>query len=224
MSGWTRREGWHLRLDASLRTYVTQIVHVMADRPDADVLDVAAGSGWLGQLDFRSYTPLDIIPPHERWDLDTPLPEHHVGAYDVVVCLGALHFAADPRWSLAQLRRGLRARGELIVGVPWLYPPHDREHDRWRIAPRQIWGLMREHCGQVSLYPNGSLLHLPMHILNRYIAGPFRGVARCDLDRLRRSPPPERWCPDRVSDIPVPMWRPMGVIAHGSGLSSPERE
>lgn len=217
MNGWTRREGWHLRLDASLRTYVTQIVHVMADRPDADVLDVAAGSGWLGQLDFRSYTPLDIIPPHERWDLDTPLPQHHVGRYDVVVCLGALHFTTDPGWSLGQLRRGVRPGGDLLVGVPWLYPPHDRDHDRWRIAPRQIWSMMHEDFDRVDLHPNGSVFHLPMHVLNRYVTGPFRGVDRSDLERLKSGPSPSVWRARRVEDVPVRAFGPMGVLAHGVG-------
>lgn len=212
---WSRRESWHLRLDASLRTYVAQIVHLVGDRPDADVLDVAAGSAWLGQLEFRSYTPLDIVPPHERWDLDTALPDRHVHGYDVVVCLGALHFTRDPRWSLGQLCRAVRPGGELLVGVPWLYPPHDREHDRWRIAPRQIWSMVREHFPVVDLHPNGSILHLPMHVANYYISGPFRGVRRSDLEWLRSRPVPEPWRADRPEDLPTRWFGPMGTIAHG---------
>lgn len=217
MTTWSRRESWHLKLDASLRAYVTQIVHLMSDRAGADVLDVAAGTGWLGQMEFGSYTPLDIVPPHETWDLDTPLPEHHERSYDVVVCLGALHFTRDPWWSLEQLCRALRPEGELILGVPWIYPPHDRGTDRWRIAPRQIWTMVREHFSEVSLHPNGSVFHLPMHVLNYYVSGPFRGVRRDDLERLRSRPRPEAWRAERVEQIPAPQFGPMGAIAHGRG-------
>lgn len=217
MTTWSRRESWHLKLDASLRTYVTQIVHVMAGRTDADVLDVAAGSGWLGQMEFGSYTPLDIIPPHEIWDLDTHLPTHHESRYDVVVCLGALHFTRNPWWSLDQLVRALRPDGEMLIGVPWLYPPHDRPFDRWRIAPRQIWTMLHERFTRVDLHPNGSAFHLPMHVVNYYLSGPFRGVPAADLERLRSRPRPAVWQAERIDEVPVPMFGPMGVLAHGVG-------
>lgn len=221
MSSWSRRESWHVRLDASLRTYVGQVVHLLSGRPDADVLDVAAGSAWLGQLPFRSYTPLDILPPHERWDLDTPLPDHHVGRYDVVVCLGALHYTRDPWSSLRQLCRALRSDGELLVGVPWLYPPHDRVHDRWRMAPRQVWTMVREEFPRVDLHPNGSLFHLPMHVLNYYVTGPFRGIDASDFERLRQRPIPEPWRAETIDDVPTSWFGPMGVIAHGYGRGGP---
>lgn len=48
MSHWTRRESWR-----SIRMSVAQIVELIGDRQHADVLDVAAGSWWIGQGLFR---------------------------------------------------------------------------------------------------------------------------------------------------------------------------
>lgn len=218
---WKLRERGHVRLDPSLRTYVAQILSMVDGRGDADVLDVAAGSGWLGQLDFGSYHGLDIVAPHERWDLNTSLPEPHVGAYDIVMCLGALHFTDDPRRSLAELAKALRPAGELIVAVPWLYPPHDMRYDRWRVSPRQLWRMLDEHFGSVELHPNGSLFQLPLHVLNRVVSGPFRGVPAADLAALRGAPIPEPWRATRVDDVPVRSAGPMVILGRGSNLRSP---
>lgn len=218
MGDWGPRYRWHVRLDPSLRTYVAQVVALVGDRPDADVLDVAAGSGWVGQFSFKSYRSLDIVPPHERWDLDEPLPDEHVGGYDLVVCLGALHYTHDPRRSFGELVRALRPAGELVVAVPWLYPPHDIEDERWRISPRELYRLVGEHFDTVELHPNGSAFHLPLHVLNRYITGPFRGVGREVLDSVRDVEIPRPWRTSSVDEVPVSRTGPMVVLARASGL------
>ena len=224
MTSWSRREGWHLRLDPSLRTYVAQVVQLVGDRPQADVLDVAAGSAWLGQFHFGSYTPLDIAPPHERWDIETPLPDHHVAQYDLVTCLGGLHYSIDPPRSLAEMVRALRPGGELIIAVPWLYPPHDPGHDGWRISPVQLWRLLDEHFERVELHPNGSVFHLPLHVLNRYVTGPFRGVRRADLDRMSEVAVPSAWSAGSAEEVPPTRWRPMVVLGRGSSLRTARAE
>lgn len=216
MTDWSRREGWHLRLDPSLRTYVAQVARLVGDRPEADVLDVAAGSGWAGQFHFRSYRSLDIVPPHERWDIETPLPAAHESRYDLVICLGGLHYSIDPRRSLAEMVRALRPGGEIVLAVPWLYPPHDLGYDGWRLSPTHLWRLLREHFSDIELHPNGSVLHLPLHVLNRYVTGPFRGIRRQDLDRVRDARIPDPWRPDRADDVPVSRWRPMVTLARAS--------
>lgn len=208
------RARWQLRLDPPLRRYVATIVHILGERHDAKLLDIAAGTGWLRQLEFGSYHALDITGDHERWDINTPLPDRHAGAYDIAVCLGALHFALDPRAALEQFGRALRPDGELVVGAPWLFPPHDREIDLWRLSPRLFWRLLDERFASVDIYPIGTVLGIPGQILNRYVTGPFHGLDAATLQRASRMRKGPRWSAEVPEDIPLRWLGPVGMIAH----------
>lgn len=209
----------HVRLDPHLGTYLATVAGILDGRGDADVLDIAAGSGWVRDLGVGSYHALDVEPPHEYWDIDTPLPDRHVGRYDLALCLGAVHFAIDPTRSVAQFARALRPGGELVVSSPWIFPPHDRERDRWRISPLALRDLLAGCFREVDLYLIGSALGLPLVVANRLVTGPFGGLPARDLRRIvrrrRRAPRIRTHGP---SDVPLRWFGPVGVVAHGTGL------
>ncbi|MGH3441159.1 MAG: class I SAM-dependent methyltransferase, partial [Nitriliruptorales bacterium] len=212
------RSRLHARLDPHLGTCLATVAGILADRSDLDVLDVAAGTGWVRDLGVRSYHALDVVPPHEPWDIDTPLPAQHVSRYDLVLCLGALHFAIDPPRTVAEFVRALRPGGELVVSTPWIYPPHDREHDRWRISPLAARDLLAGSFEEVDLYLIGSALGLPLVVANRFVTGAFRGLPAEDLRRIvRRRRPAERIRTHGPADIPLRWFGPVGVVAHGRG-------
>lgn len=215
----TLRSRLHARLDPHLGTYLATVAGILDGRTDLEVLDVAAGSGWIRDLGVRAYHSLDVVPPHEFWDIDTPLPDRHAGGYDLVVCLGAVHFATDPPRTVAEFVRALRSGGELVVGSPWIYPPHDRQRDLWRISPLAMRDLLAGFFEEVDLYLIGSAIGLPLVVANRLVTGPFRGLPADDLRRIvRRRRPARRIRTVRPADVPVHWFGPAGVVAHGRGL------
>lgn len=206
------------RLDPYLQEYLATLREVLSPLTSRSVLDISAGSGWLRQLGFREYASLDLLPPHEHWDIDTPLPEHHRARHELAVCLGALHYALDPRATLRQFVSALQPQGELVLMTPWLYPPHDRPADRWRLSPQLVHDLLSEHFEHVDLWYVGSVWHVPLTAAKRVLVGPFRGVDASALERI----PPARAVPRvraaAAADLPLRWTRPMNTVAHAYGL------
>ncbi|HSK22902.1 MAG TPA: methyltransferase domain-containing protein [Egicoccus sp.] len=207
-----RRTG--LRLDPFLSSYVATIRAVLEPLGDRDVLDVSAGSGWVRQFDFSGYTPVDIFDPNEYWDLDTPLPEAHAGSYDLVVNLGSLHYTRDPVRSLEQMVLALRPGGDMVVMVPWMFPPHDRRSDRWRIAPIQLWEMLDRSFDTVDLFLVGNVFQLPVHAAKRLLAGPFVGVTPAELAATPRRRAAPRLAVADAGDVPARWTGPVNVVAH----------
>ena len=210
-----RRTG--LRLDPFLSSYVATIREVLEPLRDRTVLDVSAGSGWARQFDFASYTPVDIIDPQAYWDLDTPLPDVHAGGYDLVVNLGSLHYTRDPVRSLEQMVRALRPGGDMVVMVPWMFPPHDRRADRWRIAPLQLWEMLDRHFETVDLFLVGNAFQLPVHVTKRLLAGPFVGVTPAELASTPRRRAAPRLVVADADGVPAHWTGPVNVVAHATG-------
>lgn len=204
------------RLDPFLRRYLSTVKAVLEPLRDRDVLDVAAGSQWIRHAGFRSYTALDLVAPSDRWDLDDPLPDEHVGRYDLVVCLGALHYTVDPPRSLDQILRAATAGADFVLMVPWLYPPHDRTIDRWRLSPRLVHRLLAPHFEAVELHLCGTLPELVPHLVKRFLEGPFNGVDAATFARLRDPVPPVRAA--TTDEVPVSWWGPVNVLAHARGF------
>ncbi|MBS3940225.1 MAG: methyltransferase domain-containing protein [Actinobacteria bacterium] len=213
----TRRTG--LRLDPFLSSYVATIREVLEPLRDRDVLDVSAGSGWVGQFDFRNYTPVDIVDPDAYWDLDTPLPDDHVAGYDLVVNLGSLHYTRDPVRSLEQMLRALRPGGDLVIMVPWMFPPHDRRADRWRIAPVKLWEMLDPGFVTVDLFLVGNAFQLPLHVGKRLLAGPFVGVTQAELAATSRRHAAPRVSVTDADGVPARWTGPVNVVAHATGFT-----
>lgn len=208
--------------DPFLRSYVATICQVLTPLVGRRTIDIAAGTAWVRSLGFTDYTPVDINGEHDYWDIGTPLPERHVGAYELAVCMGALHYSPDPTVSLGEMLRTLRPGADFVVMVPWLYPPHDRDIERWRIAPRQIYAMVAESFDAIDVYNVGSLWQVPLHVAKRFIAGPFVGVSSRQLVRStsRRVAPPVH--AQSVDDLPVAWAGPLNVVVHARGFRGTE--
>ena len=203
--------------DPYLQEYLATLREVLLPLTGRRVLDVAAGSGWLRQLGFAGYSSLDVVPPHEQWDLNAPLPLHHEGRHELAVCLGALHYTRDPRRSLAEIVRALVPDGQVVLMTPWLYPPHDREADRWRLSPKLVHELLSEHFTTVDLWYVGAAWHVPITAVKRVLVGPFRGLDRATLDKVPMARAVPRIRAATAADLPPSWSRPMNVVGHAYG-------
>lgn len=211
----TRRTG--LGLDPFLTSYVATLREVLEPLRERTVLDVSAGSGWARQIGFAAYSGLDVNGEHEYWDLDTPVPDHHVGRYDLALNLGSIHYARDPHRSFSQMLRTLRPQGDLVLMAPWMFPPHDRRIDRWRLAPVAVWELLAPHFAEVDLYCVGNVFQLPAHVLKRIVAGPFHGVDAATLAGAPRRKAAPRLTIRSADDVPARWTGPVNVVVHGRG-------
>lgn len=203
--------------DPFLRSYVTTICHVLTPLAQRKTIDISAGSAWIKQLGFADYTPVDVIGDHQYWDINTPLPDHHAGNYELAVCMGSLHYSVNPHASLAQMVRTLADGGDLVLMVPWLYPPHDREVDRWRIAPRQVHSMVAASFDTVDVYNVGSLWQTPMHVAKRWISGPFVGLTARQLARCMRRRPVPVIRATAADELGVAWTGPLNVVVHARG-------
>lgn len=208
----TRRAGTFF--DPFLASYIATVRAVLEPLVDRSTIDIAAGSQWVRHLGFERYVPLDIVEPSEIWDIDTPLALHHHGRYDLALCMGALHYSFDPHASLDEFCRTLVDDGDLVMMVPWLYPPHDRLADRWRISPRQIFSMLDRRFDRVDLWFVGNVVQVPFHVAKRWVAGPFAGLDGSSLEKVSRRRAAPRLRPTSVDDVPVRWTGPLNVVAH----------
>lgn len=118
---------------------------------DSRILDVGCGDGVglaaLGRLGFRSVSGVDFSPAKAANARRSGFPVHetdmhdlhHIGTgeIDVVYASHSLEHALDPRKVLKEFHRVLRARGELVLVLP--YPDT---------------GETLKHCGQFMLGTN----------------------------------------------------------------------
>lgn len=203
-----------LRADPFLRAYVTTICQVLDPLTGRNTIDISAGTAWIRQLGFSTYTPVDVSGEHEYWDINTPLPEHHVGKYELAVCMGSLHYSLNPHESLTQILRTLVEGGDLVMMVPWMYPPHDRQIDRWRIAPQQIHSMVADHFDEVVIYNVGSMWQTPLHIIKRIVAGSFHGLSARQLGRLKGKQGVRGVRVRTADELPVRFGGPLNVVVH----------
>lgn len=200
--------------DPYLRAYVNTIRHVLTPLVTRRTIDISAGTAWIEQFGFTDYTPVDIVEPHAYWDINSVLPDHLAGRYELAVCMGSLHYSSDPPRSLEQILRTLMPGGDLVMMVPWLYPPHDREIDRWRISPRQVHSMVAEHFDAVDIYNVGSLWHVPFHVGKRWLSGPFVGLPQRQLTRMRQPRPIVPVRAATAEGLEVSFMSPMNVVVH----------
>lgn len=205
--------------DPFLASYIATVRAVLEPLVDRSTIDIAAGSGWVRHLGFKQYVPLDIVGPSEIWNIDTPLAAHHERGYDLALCMGALHYSFDPHASLDQFCRTLGDGGDLVMMVPWLYPPHDRLADRWRISPRQLFSMLDRRFDRVDLWFVGNVAQIPLHVAKRWVAGPFTGLDAPALARVSRRRAAFRLQPRSVDEVPVHWSGPLNVIAHAQSYA-----
>ena len=201
-----------------MHQYERAVSTILGGLEGRSVIDFGAGSGWIRAFPFGSYVGVDANPPDEpwavRWNFDEPLPARLKGGFDAAVSLNALHYAADPNRTLTRFLEALKPGGTLVLAAPWIYPPHDRAIDYWRISPRALYRLTAGHFEALSIYPIGSIIDLPMRIAARLLApGHSRPRVRkssgIDLEPIR---------PASESEVPASFFGPLCTIVVGAGF------
>jgi SAM-dependent methyltransferase len=199
-------------MDRYMRHYARALATVFSELDDLSVIDFGAGSGWIRKYPFASYLGLDRDPPDEpwamRWDFNNALPEEHRRKFDVGVCLNAIQHAINPNQTLDHFLGALKAGGKLILAVPWLYPPADRDIDYWRIAPRALYRMTSPSFEKITLFFVGSMIDLPGRITSRWLSGGFRGFPPEQNARGHATP----LCPADEGQIPTSFFGPLTTL------------
>lgn len=64
--------------------------------------------------------------------------------FDAIVCISVLEHVPEPGDAIGELRRVLKAGGEIWVQLPFLFPYHESPKDYWRVTPDGLRRWMRD--------------------------------------------------------------------------------
>ncbi|WP_309134373.1 class I SAM-dependent methyltransferase [Cellulomonas sp.] len=106
-----------------------------------------------------------------------PLPDEQ---YDTVLLTDVLEHMPYPDALFAELRRVLRPRGRLVVGVPFLYGLHEEPHDHHRYTEHRLRLFCEDHDLEVlELYPYGGHVAVALDLASKMLGAfpPTRLVA-----------------------------------------------
>lgn len=141
------------------------------------VVDAGAGRlAWRAVLEPRAtvYLPIDRWPTHEDLaccaDLQglLPLPDQSV---DTIFCCSVLEHAPEPWRILPEFKRVLRARGHVILSVPFLYHLHGAPEDFFRFTSHGVARLARAAGFEVvELNAGGGPAHSLCHGVSMCLA------------------------------------------------------
>lgn len=91
------------------------------------------------------FQTLDIDPDTEP-DIVGDICDPPEGAYDWIICNGVMEEVANPFEAMKGLRRLLKPRGRLLLGVlgnlPEFRPPNDNLRDKWRFTAAGLDALL----------------------------------------------------------------------------------
>jgi len=159
--------------------------------PDARVLDVGCGTGWLAEH-FSDYTGIDGSPAAvdraaERGrnillgDVDQPLPFSDAD-FDGVVLKDLLEHVADPVALVGEVHRVLRPGGRVFASSPdaqrWVWDDYTHRRPFTRKAFRLLFrdqGFAVEQVGYESVMPGTSIVSARMRDHRR--PAPLRAAA-----------------------------------------------
>ena len=150
-------------------------------RPDAKLLDVGCGTGWLAEH-FSDYTGIDGSPDAVaaaqakgrsivQGDVDQPLPFEDA-AFDGVVLKDLLEHVDDPVAVVLEVHRVLRPGGLVFASSPdaqrWVWDDYTHRRPFTRKAFRLLFadqGFTVQQAGYESVMPGTSIVsrRMPSH-------------------------------------------------------------
>jgi SAM-dependent methyltransferase len=196
-----------------LKNYQRVLKVCLSEKTSSRVIDFGAGTQWLKNFGFATYQALDIKAPSEIWDFDTPLPSKFSRSFDLAISLNSLHYARDPASTLREFFKALGAGGELVLAVPWLYPPHDRSIDSWRVSPRGLFRLLEPHFAKTEVFSLGTVFDLPWRVAGRYLHGGFQGLTAEQIHKLSTLGM-RGILAQKLDDIPTSFFGPLTTVIH----------
>jgi SAM-dependent methyltransferase len=150
-------------------------------RPDAKLLDVGCGTGWLAEH-FSDYTGIDgsseaVAAAHAKGrlivqgDVDQPLPFEDA-SFDGVVLKDLLEHVADPVAVVREVHRVLKPGGSVFASSPdaqrWVWDDYTHRRPFTRKAFRLLFadqGFTVQQAGYESVMPGTSIVsrRMPSH-------------------------------------------------------------
>lgn len=155
-----RLRPWHHQWLAGTPLY--QVLRPLLGSLSGDVLDVGCGEkpyrGWMPGA--RRWVGIDVVDgPHVDGFIEPgnawPVRD---GEFDVIVCTQVLEHVSDLDHTMRELVRGLRAGGDAVVTVPFIFGEHNAPHDYRRLSQHGLRQLLTDHGLEVvELRPQGGI-------------------------------------------------------------------
>ncbi len=113
--------------------------------------------------------------PDVMHDLEQPLPLAD-GGFDTVLLINVLEHIYECKQLVREARRMVRAGGEAIIVVPFLFPLHPSPHDYWRFTDESLKRILEEAgFNTINIQPLGAgVFSARFQLLNRLLPGPLR--------------------------------------------------
>lgn len=83
------------------------------------------------------------------------------GSFDVVLCISMLEHVFEYSKVIDEIHRVLRADGDVVIGVPFLYPMHDDPEDFWRFSPFALERLLEPRFRVLTMSLSGVSVFIP---------------------------------------------------------------
>jgi ubiquinone/menaquinone biosynthesis C-methylase UbiE len=144
-------------LDLAHRTIYAKLRSRITSFASGDVLDIGAGRDLLRKVagdSVKRWISLDFDTRATTIDVqgDAHSLPFDEASFDCIVCADVLEHLYDPEKALEEMRRVLRARGILIISVPFFLNLHEEPYDFSRYSIYGLRAVLRRHgFGEIEI-------------------------------------------------------------------------
>jgi len=159
-----------------IKSRVSKYISRMPQRENESVLDLGCGNtpyyhkyikGRLLCLDIDKTKKANIVG-------DADFLPFRQNSFDKVMSINSLYYFNNPFNVVAHISRILKQNGKLIIVLPFFYPIHDAEIDKYRFTEQGIRAMLGKHFKIEKLCAIGGIFTLPSVIAHSAIKGfPF---------------------------------------------------
>lgn len=189
---------------------------VISRRASGDLVDLGCGTVptyGMYAASVASVTCVDwpsTLHPSKHIDVEADLREQLPFAdrsFDTVVLTDVLEHMPYPDKLFGEVRRLLRPAGVVIVGVPFLYPLHERPHDHHRYTEHRLRLFCTDHgFDAIDLYAYGGPRAVVLDLFAKTLAARRSTAPLASmLPRLARRSPARRTVTPEAFGTSLPM-------------------
>ena len=76
--------------------------------------------------------------------------------------MNSLYYYENPGFAIGEFSRVLRKNGKIVLVTPFIYPPHDAPHDKYRFTEHGLRGLLHGKFAVGRIVPVGGIFSVPV--------------------------------------------------------------